>query len=637
MDKFTQIKTNWNPFYCSSLFKNLKKSITGLAVLILFLFGTNVQAQVVPCIDGNSTEWGSAALQLEPTFDYHADVFTGNQDDIFTASKDFKLFGGYGQPYNGWTLSPMQAKSDIMNAAAVILTGLVTDPEDGCISSFGAYDPSHTYLFFAGDRESNNGTGYIGFWFLKNGTSPITDADGHKIFSPARGIGDLLVLADFTSGGRDADVTVLQWVGPGNGTEGNNNSLVKITTNAQVGQNNATQTPVPAGFAVPAGQTTYDYNEFYEGVIDLTSVFDLQTNPELICSATWMLETRASAEITADLKDYVAGSFHLTPTIEVSDDTVCEGGAASLTATVKQGNMVIEDPVSDGYTFVWSGPGTFSGQGTATITFDPAELSDAGNYSVAVMSPNNCQPDGGDAEGTLTVKALPEVTADNASVACDETSVQLTASPSGGTWSGDHVNATGLFDATGLAAGQYNVTYTYTNSNGCTNSDDAVVTVEVDDLPPTIDCAADKNIECDAEIVWDAPSASDNCSEPTVTVLSTVEDLDECGLGTITRTWQAEDGVGLTATCSQIITIEDSTAPTLNVPDDIRFECVMGDAGTATASDNCDNDPEVSYTDAGQLDECGLGTITRTWKAVDCAGLETTGDQIITIYDETAP
>jgi hypothetical protein len=39
-----------------------------------------------------------------------------------------------------------------------------------------------------------------------------------------------------------------------------------------------------------------------------------------------------------------------------------------------------------------------------------------------------------------------------------------------------HVNASGLFDATGLAAGSYTVTYT-TSQSGCSAADDAVVTV----------------------------------------------------------------------------------------------------------------------------------------------------------------
>lgn len=132
MYTFTQIKKNRKLPCCSLLFNQFTKGITGFAMLMLFLLSSiEFNAQVVPCIDGNSTEWGAPQLQAEPTFEHHTDVFTGNQDDIYTSSKDFKLFGDGGQPdYNGWTLSPMQAKSDIMNAAAVVLTG-VSNPQ-GC-------------------------------------------------------------------------------------------------------------------------------------------------------------------------------------------------------------------------------------------------------------------------------------------------------------------------------------------------------------------------------------------------------------------------------------------------------------------------------------------------------------------------
>ncbi|RLG38661.1 MAG: hypothetical protein DRO01_06270, partial [Thermoproteota archaeon] len=94
----------------------------------------------------------------------------------------------------------------------------------------------------------------------------------------------------------------------------------------------------------------------------------------------------------------------------------------------------------------------------------------------------------------------------------------------------------------------------------------------------------------------------------------------------------------------QVITIEDTTAPTLTVPDDVTIECDAStdpaNTGTATATDNCcsADDIVISYTD--QLDSsdcCGGGTITRTWSAEDACGNTATGVQIITIEDTTAP
>ncbi|HKK11762.1 MAG TPA: hypothetical protein VJ945_02955, partial [Flavobacteriaceae bacterium] len=275
MYKFTQIKPNFD-FYCwSSMFKNLTKSITGFAAVMLFLLvTTSAHAQVppvIPCINGQANEWDDPQLTGTDNFDYQLDVFGTNQDDIFTSSKDFKLFGADGQAYNNWTLSAMQNKSDIMNAAAVILTGIGTeggakaDPE--CDNDYLFYS-SNTYLFFAGDRISNNGDGQTGFWFLLNGSAPDTDATGNKIFTPehytnfgepnpeggtynaVNCIGDLLVLANFDGGGRNAVVTVLKWVGPGNGDQGNNNSLVIVPTTARVAENNDTTTPVPNGWTV---------------------------------------------------------------------------------------------------------------------------------------------------------------------------------------------------------------------------------------------------------------------------------------------------------------------------------------------------------------------------------------------------
>jgi len=63
--------------------------------------------------------------------------------------------------------------------------------------------------------------------------------------------------------------------------------------------------------------------------------------------------------------------------------------------------------------------------------------------------------------------------------------------------------------------------------------------------------------------------------------------------------------------------------------------------GFATATDNCTPFPVVTYTD-GALDTTGscssyTGTVTRTWKAVDACGNESTCNQTITIVDNTAP
>ena len=96
---------------------------------------------------------------------------------------------------------------------------------------------------------------------------------------------------------------------------------------------------------------------------------------------------------------------------------------------------------------------------------------------------------GSQACGLSVAVFKPTVTADPKSV-CIGNIISLTGSPQGGVWSGDHVSGS-TFDSTGLQAGVYNVTYTYTDINNCTNSANADITV---DPPATSNANIDQTI-----------------------------------------------------------------------------------------------------------------------------------------------
>jgi hypothetical protein len=154
------------------------------------------------------------------------------------------------------------------------------------------------------------------------------------------------------------------------------------------------------------------------------------------------------------------------PTVTANDASVCTGGTVQLTASPAGGT--------------WSGAHV-----NASGLFNAAGVA-AGPYVVTYTytDANSCTNSD---NATVTVNPLPTVTANDASICVGEGTVQLTASPAGGTWSGANVNASGLFSAAGLAAGPYVVTYTYTDANSCTNSDNATVTVNPN---PVISCSA---------------------------------------------------------------------------------------------------------------------------------------------------
>jgi hypothetical protein len=161
-----------------------------IGVCSILLGGIQISLAQSITVDGNPSDWyvGSAVRSI-PTYKHIQDPFgNGVIDNQFTSgSKD--ITPALNQR---WANGQTKAKNDIANAAVVL---------DG------------TTLYFAGDRTSTNGTAQIGFWFFKNGTGPIEDypGAGQGYFSPERAVGDLLILSDFTGGGRYAAVTVYQW------------------------------------------------------------------------------------------------------------------------------------------------------------------------------------------------------------------------------------------------------------------------------------------------------------------------------------------------------------------------------------------------------------------------------------------
>ena len=72
---------------------------------------------------------------------------------------------------------------------------------------------------------------------------------------------------------------------------------------------------------------------------------------------------------------------------------------------------------------------------------------------------------------------------------------------------------------------------------------------------------------------------------------------------TLTRTWTATDNCGNTDIQSQVITVQDVTAPVLaGIPADVTVECDAVPApATPTASDNCDSDVTIDFNEVGLM------------------------------------
>lgn len=146
------------------------------------------------------------------------------------------------------------------------------------------------------------------------------------------------------------------------------------------------------------------------------------------------------------------------PVITVSppNATICKGQSVSLTA-------------SGATSYTWSPATGLSATNVATVTASPTATQ---TYTIT-GSDGNCS---GSVTATITVNPLPVVNAGPDVTLCDQPiPFTLAPSPSGGTWTGTNVTSGGVFTPNGT--GTFPLVYSFTNGNGCTNTDTVLVTV----------------------------------------------------------------------------------------------------------------------------------------------------------------
>jgi hypothetical protein len=203
--------------------------------------------------------------------------------------------------------------------------------------------------------------------------------------------------------------------------------------------------------------------------------------------------------------------------------------------------------------------------------------------------------------------------------------------------------------AAGSCPQESTISRTWRATDDCGNFTTCVQTIVVDDSEaPAITCPPDAVIDCDESTLpgnTGSATATDLC-DPSATI--TFSD-NVIGGGcpqesTINRTWTAMDDCGNASTCLQVITVQDDESPAITCPDDITIDCSEGTdpavTGTATATDNCDPTPTLTFSDTtvgGGGGGCAQGAIHRTWIATDDCGNSSTCEQLIQIEDEVAP
>jgi len=116
------------------------------------------------------------------------------------------------------------------------------------------------------------------------------------------------------------------------------------------------------------------------------------------------------------------------------------------------------------------------------------------------------------------------------------------------------------------------------------------------------------------------------------------DDRGPFSVGPHTVTWSVTDTAGNTATFEQQVTVVDTTAPQLTLPDNVSVEASGAyntvAIGMATAVDLVDGPVAVSSDAPATFP---VGTTLVVWTAADAHGNSTSGTQTVTVTDSTAP
>jgi hypothetical protein len=190
-----------------------------------------------------------------------------------------------------------------------------------------------------------------------------------------------------------------------------------------------------------------------------------------------------------------------------------------------------------------------------------------------------------------------------------------------------------------------NVFLTVTDEAGASANCSSTVAIS-DTTPPDISCAANLSLECSDSTLplhTGFPTVLDMCaSSPAISHSDNITSGSCQHAWSINRIWTALDNCDHSNSCEQVINVADTTSPVITCPADITIRCEESadpvNTGSATAADNCDGAPSISFIDSVSNPSCHAdNTITRTWTAGDACGNRSTCSQIITIEDTIAP
>ncbi len=190
----------------------------------------------------------------------------------------------------------------------------------------------------------------------------------------------------------------------------------------------------------------------------------------------------------------------------------------------------------------------------------------------------------------------------------------------------------------GSCANASSITRTWTLTDSCNNTTTAVQIITlIDTTAPEFNEILPQDITVECDQVPDAATLTitDNCGDATLSFNETIILGDCVGSYSIERTWIGIDQCTNETVHTQIITVQDTTAPTLvnNLEENITVACdAIPQVPDLVFQDECSSNITVSFMEeSNQTNDFEDYSIIRTWNVADDCGNEATFVQTIIV------
>lgn len=290
----------------------------------------------------------AASLPAYAGLELDADATTGNNggEDWQSLTVEGPGQSGVVPDVGGISTFTGGGSKDISDTTSWSYSTHSTPPKDNITNAYAkASSVGGDLIVYAGlDRYSISGSADAGFWFFQQKVGPVA---GSSKFGPGKHTeGDLLIVAEYTQGGRVGTLKVFRWT---------NGALLQATAGADCvdtagalpcGRTNSSPITVYWPYSGKGGTSMPAAGAFLEVGVNVSAIARQYGGP-VPCFTSFLAETRSSATPDAVLKDFVAGEF---PVCAVAITTGCTAGAVNA--------------AQSGFTWTYNGVVTNTGFGT---------------------------------------------------------------------------------------------------------------------------------------------------------------------------------------------------------------------------------------------------------------------------------